>query len=135
MKFKQTKSIFIRFIGILFISQLVACGVSEGVVNKTLSANADFDFSVTPIADNVYSIVSPSHGRPTPENKGWNSNSHFVVTDNGVLVFDTGSSELIGEGIISAIKSVTNKPVRWVVNSHSHADHWLGNAAFADTGA
>ena len=99
------------------------------------ATNADFNFSVTPIADNVYSIISPSYGRPTPENKGWNSNSHFVVTKKGVLVFDTGSSDLIGKAIIKAISSVTNGPVRWVVNSHSHADHWLGNAAFAEIGA
>jgi len=97
--------------------------------------NAIFDFSVTPIADNVYSIVSPSFGLPTPKNKGWNSNSHFVVTDKGVLLFDTGSSEIIGNEIKKAIKSVTQKPVRWVVNSHSHADHWLGNAGFSDTDA
>ncbi len=99
------------------------------------AANTNFDFVVTPIAENVYSIVSPSFGLPTPENKGWNSNSHFVVTKKGVLLFDTGSSELIGNKIKSAIKSVTDQPVRWVINSHSHADHWLGNAAFTDTGA
>ena len=103
--------------------------------NNAWADSALFDFSVTPIADNVYSIVSPSFGLPTPENKGWNSNSHFVVTDKGVLLFDTGSSEIIGNEIKKAIKSVTKKPVRWVVNSHSHADHWLGNAGFTDTGA
>jgi cyclase len=53
-------------------------------------------------------------------------------TDKGVLVFDTGSSQSIGKEISRAIKSITNKPVRWVVNSHSHADHWLGNAGFTD---
>jgi len=97
--------------------------------------NTRFDFPVKSISNNVYSIISPSYGRPTPENKGWNANSHFIVTDDGVLVFDTGSSELIGRAIITAIKTVTDKPVRWVVNSHSHADHWLGNAAFIDSGA
>jgi len=100
------------------------------IASNVWAEKVDLDFAVTAISDNVYSIVSTSYGRPTPENKGWNSNSHFVVTDNGVLVFDTGSSEIIGQGIINAIKSVTDKPVRWVVNSHSHADHWLGNGAF-----
>jgi len=104
------------------------------IINSSWAANVSFDFSVTPITKNVYSIVSPSLGLPTPENKGWNSNSHFVVTESGVLLFDTGSSESIGHGIKMAIKSVTDKPVRWVVNSHSHADHWLGNAAFIDSG-
>jgi cyclase len=104
------------------------------IPSSVWAANAKFNFSVTPIAENVYSIVSPSLGLPTPENKGWNSNSHFVVTEKGVLLFDTGSSESIGNAIKKAIKSVTDKPVRWVINSHSHGDHWLGNAAFTDTG-
>tara|TARA_B110000467_G_scaffold163075_1_gene188074 strand:- start:181 stop:1227 length:1047 start_codon:yes stop_codon:yes gene_type:complete len=113
---------------------IIIFGLIGGMPNSVWAKNASVDFSVTPIADNVYSIISSSYGRPTPKNKGWNSNSHFIITNEGVLVFDTGSSELIGKEIISAIKSVTNKPIRWVVNSHSHADHWLGNAAFADKG-
>ncbi len=91
------------------------------------------NFVVTKIAENVYSIISPSIGLPTPENKGWNSNVHFVITKTGVLLFDSGSSESIGNNIKKAIKTVTDLPVRWLVNSHSHADHWLGNAAFSDT--
>ena len=114
---------------------IVSTCLIGSIFNSVWAENANFDFSVTPIVDNVYSIVSPSFGLPTPENKGWNSNSHFVVTEKGVLLFDTGSSEIIGNEIKKAIKSVTEKPVRWVVNSHSHADHWLGNAGFTDTGA
>ncbi|MFZ1806222.1 MAG: MBL fold metallo-hydrolase [Cyclobacteriaceae bacterium] len=112
---------------------ILTLGLLGLIINSAQAQHANFDFAVTPIAENVYSIVSPSFGLPTPENKGWNSNSHFVVTEKGVLLFDTGSSELIGNQIKSAIKSVTNQPVRWVINSHSHADHWLGNAAFTDT--
>ncbi|MFT5571507.1 MAG: cyclase [Cryomorphaceae bacterium] len=93
------------------------------MTNNAWAADTSFDFSVKSIADNIYSIVSPSFGLPTPDNKGWNSNSHFVVTDKGVLLFDTGSSEVIGNEIKDAIKSVTDKPVRWIINSHSHADH------------
>ncbi|WP_299156953.1 MBL fold metallo-hydrolase [uncultured Tenacibaculum sp.] len=102
------------------------------LTNCINAQNNSFDFEVTPVTKNVYSIVSPSFGLPTPENKGWNANSHFVVTKDGVLLFDTGSSETIGNKIKNAIKTVTNKPVRWVINSHSHADHWLGNAAFSE---
>lgn len=89
-----------------------------------------FDFTVRKITHNVYSIISPYYGRPTADNKGWNSNSHFVITRDGVLVFDTGSSENIGKGILRSIRKYTDKPVRWIINSHSHADHWLGNGAF-----
>jgi glyoxylase-like metal-dependent hydrolase (beta-lactamase superfamily II) len=102
------------------------------IIGSACTTKTNADFEVTCIAENVYSVVSPSFGLPTPENKGWNSNSHFVVTENGVLLFDSGSSETIGNNIKIAIASVTDKPIRWVVNSHSHADHWLGNAAFSD---
>lgn len=114
---------------------ILTLGLIGLIIKGAWAQHANFDFVVTPIAENIYSIISPSLGLPTPENKGWNSNSHFVVTEKGVLLFDTGSSELIGYKIKSAIKSVTDQPVRWVINSHSHADHWLGNAAFTDTGA
>ncbi|CAM1348557.1 MBL fold metallo-hydrolase [Tenacibaculum crassostreae] len=97
------------------------------------NTNANSDFVVTKITQNVYSIVSPSKGLPNPENKGWNSNVHFVVTKKGVLLIDSGSSESIGNKIKKAIKSVTKQPIRWIINSHSHADHWFGNAAFSNT--
>ena len=115
------------------IKTILIFGLFGLITTHAWATNSNFDFVVTPIAENVYSIVSPSFGLPTPENKGWNSNSHFVVTEKGVLLFDTGSSELIGNKIKSAIKSVTDQPIRWVVNSHSHADHWLGNAAFSNS--
>ena len=92
--------------------------------------NKSEDYVVTSITQNVYSIISPNFGLPSPENKGWNSNSHFIITKKGVLLFDSGSSETIGNKIKKAIKTVTKLPVLWVVNSHSHADHWLGNSAF-----
>jgi len=112
---------------------LLTLGLIGLITSSACLEDTNADFTVAQITKNVYSIVSPSFGLPTPDNKGWNSNSHFIVTEKGVLLFDTGSSELIGKKIKRAIKSVTDQPVRWVINSHSHADHWLGNAAFNNT--
>lgn len=119
----------------IFKTTLMALGLINLFINNVWAVNDEFDFSVTPVTENVYSIIAPSYGLPSPENKGWNSNSHFVVTEQGVLLFDTGSSQLIAQGIRRAIKSITPKPVLWVVNSHSHADHWFGNSEFSDAGA
>lgn len=94
----------------------------------------DFGMRAEPVADGVYAIVTPSRNFPDADNRGWNSNSGFVVTDAGVLLFDSGSSEAIGRAIAGTIAAVTDRPVRWVVNSHAHGDHWLGNAAFAGEG-
>ena len=93
----------------------------------------NFPMSATQVAPGVYALLTPSRAFPNPENMGWNSNSAFVITDNGVLLFDTGSSTRIGEALKQTIATVTDQPVRWIVNSHEHGDHWLGNAAFSDT--
>jgi glyoxylase-like metal-dependent hydrolase (beta-lactamase superfamily II) len=63
------------------------------------------------------------------------SNASFLVTDEGVLVVDTRQHVRDGEDLIARIRKVTDKPIRWVVNSHFHADHYLGNPAFKAAGA
>ena len=93
----------------------------------------EFPMRAQLVADNVYAIITPTRALPSADNGGWNSNSAFVVTDAGVLLFDSGSSTGIGLAIRDTITDVTAQPVRWIVNSHAHGDHWLGNAAFADS--
>ena len=63
------------------------------------------------------------------------SNSVFLVTSDGVLVIDTRQHPRAGEELIAAIRKVTDKPIRWVINSHFHGDHTFGNAAFKAAGA
>ena len=101
----------------------------------SINCHADYlsSMKATPVADDVYAILTPARDIPNPENMGWNSNSAFVVTKTGVLVFDTGSSETIGNALKQTIRQATDKPVKWIVNSHAHGDHWLGNIAFKDT--
>jgi len=85
------------------------------------------------IGPDIYAVLSPARDLPNPKNGGWNSNSAFVITKDGVLLFDSGSSQKIGATLKQTIATVTDKPVRWIVNSHAHGDHWLGNAAFKKT--
>ncbi|MGB0721239.1 MAG: MBL fold metallo-hydrolase [Gammaproteobacteria bacterium] len=92
-----------------------------------------FPMSADEVSPGVYAVITPSRALPNPQNRGWNSNSAFVVTEGGVLLFDTGSSIAIGHALKQTIASVTDQPVRWIVNSHAHGDHWLGNAVFKDT--
>lgn len=91
----------------------------------------DYAMQAEQVADGVYAVISPARDFPSVENKGWNSNAAFVLTQDGILVFDTGSSETIGKALLKTIRRVSDAPVRWVINSHGHGDHWLGNAAFA----
>jgi len=98
-----------------------------------VQASQSYEMQARQVAANVYTIITPSRELPNPENRGWNSNSAFVVTAQGVILFDTGSSTEIGLALKQAIANVTDQPVRWIINSHSHGDHWLGNSAFRDT--
>ena len=63
------------------------------------------------------------------------SNSAFLVTDEGVLVIDTRQHPAHGRDLIERIRRITDKPVRWVINTHAHGDHFYGNPAFKAAGA
>jgi len=78
------------------------------------------------------------HGQPGvagSDNKGFMSNAGFVVTRDGVLVFDSLGTPALGEAMIKAIRSVTRQPIRRVIVSHYHADHFYGLQAFKAAGA
>ncbi|WP_299178941.1 quinoprotein relay system zinc metallohydrolase 1 [uncultured Neptuniibacter sp.] len=59
-------------------------------------------------------------------------NTGFIVTDEGVVVIDTGPSLKYGRAMRKVIATVTDKPIRYVFNTHHHPDHFLGNQAFSD---
>ena len=75
-------------------------------------------------------------GVPNGTNEGHTSNAGFVVTEEGVVVFDTLGTPSLGHALLQKIRGITDKPVRHVVLSHYHADHIYGLQAFRDeTGA
>lgn len=62
------------------------------------------------------------------------SNAAFLVTDEGVLVIDSRQHPQHGRELIAMIRKVTDKPIRWLVNTHAHGDHYYGNPAFREIG-
>lgn len=78
------------------------------------------------VSDNIY-VVHGKRGTPGPENRGFMNNPGAIITDEGVIIVDPGSSTEIGEELVAKVKKVTDKPVIAVFNTHVHGDHWLGN--------
>jgi glyoxylase-like metal-dependent hydrolase (beta-lactamase superfamily II) len=77
-----------------------------------------------------YSTGNP--GVPGKDNEGNTSNAGFVVTSDGVAVFDALGTPSHGWALLQQAKKVTDKKVRYVIASHYHADHIYGLQAFRD---
>lgn len=92
------------------------------------------DVQKVPGAPIYFSVGNP--GIPAKENEGNTSNAGFVVTPDGVVVFDALGTPSLGWMLLQKIKEITDRPIRYVVVSHYHADHIYGLQAFKDhTGA
>jgi glyoxylase-like metal-dependent hydrolase (beta-lactamase superfamily II) len=85
--------------------------------------------NLTKVSERVYALIGDMDD-PNERNQGFICNSTFVITDEGVVVVDPGGSVQVGRMIIAEIRKLTDKPITHVINTHHHADHWMGNHAF-----
>jgi glyoxylase-like metal-dependent hydrolase (beta-lactamase superfamily II) len=92
-----------------------------------LSAGAPADtLQRTMIADGVYLFRAPSS-----LDRWTSSNAVVIVNQSDVTVFDNSARTTTSRLLIAEIRKVTDKPVRTLINSHWHMDHWMGNEEFA----
>jgi cyclase len=87
------------------------------------SCVADDLFDIKPVADGIYAAIAK------PAYKV-NCNAVIIFLDDGVLVVDTHSKPSAARALIEQVKKLTPKPVRFVVNTHFHWDHYQGNEAY-----
>ena len=74
-------------------------------------------------------------GVASQANQGFTSNAGFVVTRDGVVVFDALGTPALAEEMLHAIRAITPQPIRYLILSHYHADHIYGAQVFKDAGA
>ena len=90
-----------------------------------------FDYKLKPIKLNNNSYYF--YGKEqyfSKENGGNISNCAFIITKKSVILIDTGSSYEYGLQVKKEIKKITNKPIKYIINTHHHPDHFLGNNDF-----
>jgi cyclase len=77
------------------------------------------------VAEGVYLFTTTPYG-----DVGLSGNSVAILSDDGVLVFDSNGTPETAATVLTEIRKLTDKPVRYLVNSHWHWDHWGGNQTY-----
>jgi glyoxylase-like metal-dependent hydrolase (beta-lactamase superfamily II) len=79
------------------------------------------------VADGVWALLQPQDRRFD------DSNSTIILVDDGVLVIDTQNSPIGALAVLAEIRRLTDRPVKWVLNTHWHGDHVQGNEVYRDS--
>lgn len=82
----------------------------------------------------IHALIGSIGGR-TYENHGLNANFGVIEAKGGVILIDSGATAQGAEILEESIKKITDKKVRWVINTGSQDHRWLGNDYFAKRGA
>ncbi len=84
-------------------------------------------FDVQKLAPGVYAVI-----RTEPPGFAVDANNVFIINDHDVVVVDANGSVASSRAVLAALKALTDLPVRYVVNTHWHDDHILGNQVYRD---
>jgi glyoxylase-like metal-dependent hydrolase (beta-lactamase superfamily II) len=105
----------------------------QPVTAATRYAPTSVDMEVRKVSEHVY-YVEGAAGIAT-DNEGFISNAGFVITGEGVVVFDALGTPSLANELVSKIREITDQPIRKVIVSHYHADHIYGLQVFEELGA
>jgi len=112
-----------RLIGAAAIHMVLASGLAAQAVDSSRVAR---EYRIEKVANGVFAFIAPvAYGGIV------SGNVTAIAGDSAVLVVDSGHFPTLAARMVADIRRLTGKPVRYLVNTHWHPDHWLGNAAFA----
>jgi cyclase len=112
-----------RIFALAFVAGLAGASAAEAqlssVAPKTYPVIQGKTYKFERIADGVYYATG-----------GVGSNNVVIINDRNVLLVDTGTTPATARDFVSDVRMITNKPIRYVVNTHWHYDHTDGNQIF-----
>jgi len=104
----------------LFVASLLLAATAS-------AADVTSSYETVKVADGIWAFVAPESASAVVS-----GNSVAIIGDDGVLVVDTGMIPSLTRRMIADIRQKTDKPVRWVVNTHWHWDHNFGNFVYRE---
>lgn len=108
----------------------LAMGISVATVGEI--AAQDLDPHFRKIKDGIYVHVGDVRVPPDPER---DSNAGIIITQDGVVLVDTGETPLEARRLLAAVKKLTTQPVRYVILTEPHPDHYTGSFLFSPPAA
>src|SRR4029077_7059125 len=97
---------------------VLACSIPVAAQNRPAPVRSE-------LAAGVFLFQTASYG-----DVGLDGNSIAVLSRDGVLVFDTNGTPAASAAVLAEIRTLPDQPVRWIVNSHWHWDHWYGTETY-----
>lgn len=85
------------------------------------------NFNVEKIADGVYALI-----RTEPASLWFNPNNVFIIGKRDVIVVDANLTSEYTREVLAQLRKLTDKPVKYVINTHWHEDHIIGNRVYRD---
>jgi cyclase len=93
-----------------------------------------YDLKPNKISNSVYQFVGKTEA-PSKINGGNMVNTYWIKTDKSYIVVDSGPSYNYAKAAHKAMQKIANLPIKYVINTHMHDDHWLGNNYYKELGA
>lgn len=114
-----------EIIGIFLFSWAIIFFLTSSAITQTRAENPDFE--VQKIAKDIYAVI-----RKEPPSLWFNPNTVFIIGKKDVIVVDSNISSEYTKAVLAELKKLTDKPVRYVINTHWHEDHIIGNHVYRD---
>lgn len=100
-----------------------ATAATQSRDNETAARN----FEIQKLAEGVYAVI-----RKEPPGFMVDANNVFIINDEDVVVIDSNGAPAITREVLAALRKLTDKPVKYVINTHWHDDHIRGNQIYRD---